>query len=41
MSMGGLIFRVTRIHPISGLIYEVVGRTRLNRSKGSGEEDSA
>ncbi|MDA1075568.1 MAG: MFS transporter [Proteobacteria bacterium] len=26
MSMGGLIFRVTRMHPISGLIYDIVGR---------------
>jgi MFS family permease len=28
MSPGGLIFRVTRMHPISGLIYEIVGRSR-------------
>jgi MFS family permease len=28
MSMGGLIFRVTRMHPVSGLIYDIVGRFR-------------
>ena len=28
MSPSGLIFRVTRMHPISGLIYELVGRRR-------------
>jgi len=28
MSPSGLIFRVTRMHPISGLIYDIVGRAR-------------
>jgi MFS family permease len=28
MSPSGLIFRVTRMHPVSGLIYELVGRKR-------------
>jgi MFS family permease len=28
MSMSGLIFRVTRLHPVSGLIFEVVARRR-------------
>lgn len=28
MSVGGLIFRVTRMHPISGLVYDLVGRAR-------------
>ncbi|TNF88332.1 MAG: MFS transporter [Gammaproteobacteria bacterium] len=39
MSMSGLIFRVTRMHPISGLIYEVVGRARLNRPRDSADGD--
>jgi MFS family permease len=26
MSMGGLIFRVTRMHPISGIVFDIVGR---------------
>jgi MFS family permease len=28
MSVSGLIFRVTRMHPVSGVIYELVGRIR-------------
>jgi MFS family permease len=28
MSMGGVIFRVTRMHPVSGLIFDIVGRKR-------------
>jgi len=28
MSMSGLIFRVTRLHPISGLVFEIVTRRR-------------
>lgn len=31
MSMTGLIFRVTRMHPISGLVFEIVGRVRRTR----------
>ncbi len=30
MSMSGLIFRVTRLHPVSGMIFEIVGRRRRN-----------
>jgi MFS family permease len=30
MSMSGLIFRVTRLHPVSGMIFEVVARRRRN-----------
>jgi MFS family permease len=33
MSVGGLIFRVTRMHPISGLIYDIVGRSRPPRDR--------
>ncbi len=32
MSMSGLIFRVTRLHPVSGLVFEIVGRRRKNDS---------
>lgn len=32
MSMGGLIFRVTRMHPVSGLIYDLVGRSRPRKA---------
>jgi MFS family permease len=28
MSMSGLIFRVTRLHPVSGMIFEIVSRRR-------------
>jgi hypothetical protein len=28
MSRSGLIFRVTRIQPLSGMVFEVVGRFR-------------
>lgn len=28
MSMGGVIFRVTRMHPVSGLIFDIVGKKR-------------
>lgn len=28
MSASGLIFRVTRLHPISGIVFEIVGRLR-------------
>jgi hypothetical protein len=28
MSVGGLIFRVTRFHALSGLVFDVVGRRR-------------
>ncbi len=31
MSVGGLIFRVTRMHPVSGVIYEIVGKVRRPR----------
>ncbi|NJN52683.1 MAG: MFS transporter [Gammaproteobacteria bacterium] len=30
MSASGLIFRVTRVHAVSGLIFEIVGRMRRN-----------
>ena len=40
MSMGGIIFRVTRMHPISGLIYDIVGRARRRPDEGA-EEGSA
>ncbi len=32
MSMTGLIFRVTRVGPVSGMIFEIVGtlRRRMN-----------
>jgi MFS family permease len=30
MTRSGLIFRVTRLHPVSGLIFDVVGRFRRN-----------
>jgi MFS family permease len=42
MSMGGLIFRVTRMHPVSGVIYDIVGRMRkpeAKRNAPAGEED--
>ncbi len=35
MSMSGLIFRVTRMHPISGLMYEIVAR----KSKAGNDAD--
>ncbi len=41
MSVGGLIFRVTRMHPISGLVYDLVGRARPRPGTpeaGSGSE---
>jgi MFS family permease len=41
MSMTGLIFRVTRMHPVSGLIYELVARGRRNsqqKSPGNGSD---
>lgn len=40
MSPTGLIFRVTRMHPVSGLIYDIVGgsrRRRKRRNDGQGE----
>jgi MFS family permease len=37
MSMGGLIFRVTRVRPVSGLIYDVVGRSRKAASQETGD----
>jgi MFS family permease len=30
MTHSGLIFRVTRLHPVSGLVFEIVGRFRRN-----------
>jgi MFS family permease len=30
MTRSGLIFRVTRLHPVSGLVFEIVGRFRRN-----------
>jgi MFS family permease len=36
MSMTGLIFRVTRMHPVSGLIYDIVGRFRRGTDPVSG-----
>jgi MFS family permease len=33
MSRTGLIFRVTRLHPVSGLVFEVVGRFRRNEDE--------
>ena len=36
MSVSGLIFRVTRMHPVSGVIYELVGRMRR---RPDGEDD--
>lgn len=39
MSMGGVIFRVTRIRPVSGLVVDIVGRVRANSDKaGQGGE---
>jgi len=38
MSASGLIFRVTRLHPISGLIFEIVGR--LRRSDDERDDDA-
>lgn len=34
MSPGGLIFRVTRVQPVSGLMFEVMGRARSRRHNG-------
>ncbi len=31
MSMGGVIFRVTRIRPVAGLLYDIVGRAPTKR----------
>lgn len=39
MSVGGLIFRVTRMHPVSGLIYEIVGRVRPRHRRREDEGD--
>ena len=36
MTRSGLIFRVTRLHPVSGLMFDVVGRFRRNEDE---EED--
>ncbi|MCZ6890162.1 MAG: MFS transporter [Gammaproteobacteria bacterium] len=33
MSMSGLIFRVTRFHPVSGLIFDIVGTRRKARNR--------
>jgi MFS family permease len=44
MSMGGLIFRVTRMQPISGLRFDIVGRKRRrsrNDSTPGDDQDSA
>jgi hypothetical protein len=30
MTRTGLIFRVTRVHPVSGMVFEIVGRFRRN-----------
>ena len=35
MSPSGLIFRVTRVHPVSGMVFEIVGRLR----RGDDDED--
>jgi MFS family permease len=40
MSMGGLIFRVTRMHPISGLIYDIVGQFRRGGGSARSERDA-
>lgn len=42
MSRRGLIFRVTRVYPVSGMIFEVVGRRREgdNLPDGEANEDS-
>jgi hypothetical protein len=37
--VGGLIFRVTRMHPVTGLIYEIVGRVRPRNRRRREEED--
>lgn len=37
MSMSGLIFRVTRIHPVSGMMFEIVARRR--RDEGNERDD--
>jgi len=37
MTRTGLIFRVTRLHPVSGLMFDVVGRFRRNE----GEDDDS
>ena len=34
MSMSGLIFRVTRIHPVSGMMFEIVARRRRDEEEG-------
>ncbi|MEQ9450265.1 MAG: MFS transporter [Pseudomonadales bacterium] len=39
MSMTGLIFRVTRMHPVSGLFYELVARGRRDSQRQSSPEE--
>lgn len=39
MSVSGLIFRVTRMHPVSGLIYEIVGRIRPRNGRNSDDRE--
>lgn len=40
MSMTGLVFRVTRMHPVSGLIYELVARGRRTSQKSLPEDEA-
>lgn len=40
MSVGGVIFRVTRLQPIGGLVYEVVGRLRAPKQAKHQTEDA-
>ncbi|HEY5646113.1 MAG TPA: MFS transporter [Pseudomonadales bacterium] len=40
MSVGGLIFRVTRMHPVSGLIYEIVGRVKPRKGRPAEQDDN-
>jgi MFS family permease len=37
MTRSGLIFRVTRLHPVSGLMFDVVGRLRRGDDEGGRE----
>lgn len=36
MTGRGLIFRVTRLHPVSGLVFEIVGRRRRREEPEDG-----
>lgn len=38
MSMSGLIFRVTRVHPVSGMVFEIVSQMASRRRRGGPDE---